>query len=191
MPRASYEPVTGGLTVATNKTKRETANNNEEVLQSLIEDPTRSIRELAAKLGSYRQKIWRKKKEYEKEKVIWGYTAVIDENKLKHIIYLVLFKMKPLDRECVEIILNRLLSHEPARQNVRMINLLYVNGQYDWIMMFSAPDHATARRYYDSLRIAYDRYLLEKPIMVDINFCLVREGKIHPDARDLMNFVPV
>jgi hypothetical protein len=57
--------------------------------------------------------------------------------------------------------------------------------------MFSAPGHAIARRYYDSLRIAYHDYLLEKPVIIDINFSLVREGKVNPEIQKLNEYVPI
>jgi hypothetical protein len=63
-------------------------------------------------------------------------------------------------------------------------------GEYDWILMFSAQNHATARRYYNSLRVVYENYLLEKPVIVDVNFSLVREGKINPQIQKLHEFVP-
>ncbi len=56
--------------------------------------------------------------------------------------------------------------------------------------MFSASNHAIAGRYYDSLRIAYGDFLLEKPTIVDVNFALVREGKVNPKIMKLYNFVP-
>ena len=55
---------------------------NSKILNALLKDPTRSMREMAKELDSYRQTIWRKKKKMEKERLIWGYTAVIDESKL-------------------------------------------------------------------------------------------------------------
>ncbi|MCK4953518.1 hypothetical protein KAS14_07020, partial [Candidatus Bathyarchaeota archaeon] len=67
---------------------------------------------------------------------------------------------------------------------------LYLNGEYDWIVMFSAPNHAMARRYYDSLRLSYEEYLIEKPVIVDVNFSVVREGKLNPKIEELHEFVP-
>ena len=84
----------------------------------------------------------------------------------------------------------RILKPEPEKQDIRLINVLFVNGEYDWLIMFSASDHVTARRYYDSLRVAYDKFLLEKPTIVDMNFALVREGKTNPKVMKLHEFVP-
>ncbi|MBN1539866.1 MAG: winged helix-turn-helix transcriptional regulator, partial [Candidatus Thermoplasmatota archaeon] len=48
---------------------------DERILKELLEDPTRSMREISKKLETYRQTLWRKKKNMEKENIIWGYTA--------------------------------------------------------------------------------------------------------------------
>ena len=90
-----------------------------------------------------------------------------------------------------DLFIQRILKDEPQQQNVRIINVLYLNGGYDWLVMFSAPDHATARRYYDSLRVVYAEYMLEKPVLVDVNFLLVREGKMNPEIQKLEDFVPL
>jgi hypothetical protein len=74
---------------------------------------------------------------------------------------------------------------------VRLITSLYLNGEYDWLVMFSAPNHAMARRYYDSLRLTYAEHLIEKPVIVDVNFTVIREGKMNPKIEELHDFVPI
>jgi DNA-binding Lrp family transcriptional regulator len=142
-------------------------------------------------MGSYRQKVWRKKKKLEDDHVIWGYTAVVDESVLNHVMYIILMKLKPMSKGLADLMKNRILKREPAKQNVRLLNVLYVNGEYDLLVMFTGPDHSTARRYYDSLRVAYDEHLIEKPVIIDVNLSLMREGKINPDLSKLMEYVPV
>jgi DNA-binding Lrp family transcriptional regulator len=160
------------------------------VLNFLLEDPTRSARAIGKKLNSYRQMVWRKKKELEDNKVIWGYTAVIDERKMNHVLYMMLMKTKPMSRGLADLLIRRITRDEPRKQNVRLINMFYVNGEFDWVLRFSAPDHATARRYYDTIRLLYDEYILEKPVMIDVNFCLVSEGKNNPEIERLYDFIP-
>lgn len=161
------------------------------LLEQLLRDPTRPVKDMARALGTYRQKLWRRKKKLEDEKVVWGYTAVVGEERMGHVLYMVLLKMKPMTRELADLIIHRVARGEPSRQRVRLINLLYVNGEYDWVLMFSASDHATARRYYDSLRVAYEEYLLDKPAIIDVNFPLIREGKVNPELVRLREFVPL
>ena len=163
---------------------------DDDILDALLKDPTVSVMEIAKKLKTYRQKVWRKKKKLEEEKVIWGYTAVLDETKLNHVIYIILFKTKPINQDLVNLLIGRITREEPRRQGVHLINLCYVNGEYDWLLKFSASDHAMARRYYDSIRLFYDEFLFEKPVMIDVNFCMVREGKNNPDMKKLYEFIP-
>jgi hypothetical protein len=99
-------------------------------------------------------------------------------------------KLKPMSKELVDILIKRVVKKIPQKQRVRLLNVLYINGQFDVIIMFSAPDHAVARRYYDSLRITYEEYLLDKPVIVDVNFSIIREGKLNPDLKKLYEFVP-
>lgn len=168
--------------------KKETL--DEKIVNALLSDPTRSDMEIARDLGTYRQKVWRKKKQLEDDGIIWGYTAVLDEKQLGHVCYIVLMKTKPMSEGLVDIFIQRLTGEEPRKQNVRLTNFFYVNGEFDWVLRFSAPDHATARRYYDTLRMLYDKYLLDKPVMIDVNMCLVSEGKRNPQIGDLHNFIP-
>jgi len=175
--------------------EKETIGDEEEFdkrfLRRLLEDPTRSVRALASDLRSYRQKVWRHKRRLEQDHVVWGYTAVVDEAALGNVMYMVLMKMKPLDRQLAELIIRRQTQGEFHKQRVRLLNVLYVNGEYDWLIMFSAPDHATARRYYDSIRVSYADFLLDRPVIIDVNFPVIREGKINPDIKKLYDFVPV
>ena len=161
------------------------------LLKQLLRDPTRSIRDIAKLLGTYRQKVWREKKKLEDENIIWGYTAVLDEGKRGYVTYLVLMKMKPMSTELADLIMKRILRGEPYKQLVRLEEVLYVNGEYDWLVKFTAQDHATARRYYDSLRLSYHDHLLEKPTIIDVNFSLVKDGKKNPQIKQIHDFVPI
>lgn len=163
---------------------------NDPILQALIDDPTRSDREIANDLGTYRQKVWRRRKELEEEGTIWGYTAVVDESQLRHVSYIVLMKTKTMNKELVNILIKRITKEEPRKQGVRLKNMSYVNGVYDWVIRFTAPDHPIARKYYETLRLQYKDHLQERPVMIDINFSLVSEGKTNPNLEQLEDFVP-
>lgn len=162
----------------------------DKILIALLMDPTRSDSEIAKDIGTYRQKVWRRRKQLEDEKAIWGYTAVIDDEKFNHVSYMVLMKTKTMNRDLVELLVQRISKGEPARQNIRLKNMCYVNGEYDWVMRFTAPDHATARKYFETIRLLYSEHLQEKPILIDVNMCLVSEGKKNPDLDKLFDYVP-
>jgi DNA-binding Lrp family transcriptional regulator len=171
-----------------NNTECNKQTGHDAVLESLLEDPTLSAGEIAKKLKSYRQGVWRRKKKLEDDGVIWGYTAVVDQNKLGHIMYLILMKTKPMSRGLADLLIERINKEVACRLNVRLADFWYVNGEFDWVMRFSASNHSTARRYYDTLRVIFEEYLLEKPVIVDVNFCLVAEGKNNPEIEKLYDF---
>ncbi|MBN1389447.1 MAG: Lrp/AsnC family transcriptional regulator [Candidatus Thermoplasmatota archaeon] len=171
------------------KAKSNTKDLDDRILKELLEDPTRSMREISKKVETYRQTLWRKKKNMEKENIIWGYTAVVDEGKQGKATFLILMKLRPMIREMAETMVNRIKNREPEKKNVRLIDAFQVNGEYDLVLRFSAPDHSTARTYYDTLRAVYADHLLEKPVIVDINFVLVAEGKTNPEIDRLFELV--
>ena len=171
------------------KTTNGKKNTDDLIINALLKDPTRSMREIARELNLYRQTVWRKKKEMEEKNLIWGYTAVIDEHKQGKRTFLLLMKLKPMMREMAEIVVRRVKRNESAKKDIRLIDSFQVNGEYDWILRFSAPSHTTARNYYDPIRAVYSDHLLEKPILVDVNFILVAEGKRNPEIDDLFNLV--
>ncbi len=162
-----------------------------EVLKSLIDDPTRSVGQIAEELESNRQTVWRKKKKLENDGIIWGYTAITDDSRLNHLAYLILLKTKPLSKEVSELIVSRVENNEMEKQDIRLLDLFYTNGEFDWVLRFSAPDHVTARRYFDTIRVLYDGWLLEKPVMLDLNFCLVVGGKANPNVSTLNDFAAI
>ena len=88
------------------KSKKKVYDND--ILLVLIEDPTKSLRDMAKELNTYRQKIWRVKKRLQDERIIWGYTAVIDESKLGNVSYILLMKTKPMNRGLADLIIKRL-----------------------------------------------------------------------------------
>jgi DNA-binding Lrp family transcriptional regulator len=51
------------------------------ILWELQKNSKESIDKIAKKCGFSRQKVWRVIKRLEKDKTIWGYHAVVDDNK--------------------------------------------------------------------------------------------------------------
>ncbi len=164
---------------------------DDEVLHCLNEDPTRSAKDIASEIGTYRQKVWREKKKLEREKAIWGYTAVVDENKLNRVMYVLLGKTKPINKAFVD----KLLAGSSDRQtgetyDVRLISSFFVNGEFDWVFTFSASNHQEAKRYFEYIRKVYGDFLIEKPVLMDVSFSLWREGKLNPEREKLYEFIP-
>ena len=162
-----------------------------DLLKCLIEDPTRSVNEIAEKLNTSRQMIWRKKKELENDKVIWGYTTVIDENKVDRELYLAHFKLRPLSKKLIDLIIERMRSRKPEEEEgVSITEIFYAGANFDCFIKFSAPNTKTARKYYEGLRITYGDYFLENPELYQIAFVVTKMGKLNPELQKFYDFLP-
>lgn len=104
---------------------------------------------------------------------------------------MVQFKTKPLNKEFVDLIIQRLSTGMPAKYGVCIIDIYYIHGDYDVFIKFSAPDHSTARNYCEILRSVYKDHFLENPQISDVNFPLVQTGKLNPEIKKLYDLVPI
>jgi len=159
------------------------------ILDELLIDARQGIQKIAKKCNTYRQRVWREIKKMEENNTIWGYTAVVDEEKIGWKLFMLLMKMKPLTEEQVGEQIERHRTDVPGKLAVRLIDAYYINGTYDWVVIFAAKDWVTARKYYDNIRKGYKKTLIEKPEMVDIIFSTIRWGKINPEIEKLYEFV--
>ncbi|RLF67004.1 MAG: hypothetical protein DRN57_06165 [Thermoplasmata archaeon] len=160
------------------------------ILNELLKDPTRSLEEIARSCGSYRQKVWREKKKLEQSGAVWGYTAVVDENAIDWKSFILLIKLKPMTDEQADLLIRRHVSNAPGDLDIRLIDTYYLNGTYDLLVIFAARDWVTARKYFDSIRLEYDRYLEGRPEIIDVAFSMIRWGKVNPDIMRLKDFIP-
>ena len=160
-----------------------------DLLKKLLDDPTRSTRKTAEMIGTYDRGVWQRKKELEADHTIWGYTTVVDEQKLGRVVYLALFKLKPITRSLPDLIVEKLIERKDRESDIRLINILYTHGGYGCILMFSAPDHATAKMYYETIRVIFHDHFFD-PLLLDVNFSLLREGKLNPELKRIYDFVP-
>ncbi|MFO8050267.1 MAG: hypothetical protein R6V01_01030 [Thermoplasmatota archaeon] len=160
------------------------------ILNELLKDPTRSLEEIARSCGSYRQKVWREKRKLEDNEAVWGYTAVVDENMIDWKSFLLLIKLKPLTADQARLLIRRHLTNAPGELSIRLMDTYYLNGKYDLLVIFAAPNWMTARKYYDSIRLEYENYLEDRPEIIDVAFSLIRWGKVNPNIQKLKDFIP-
>ena len=161
------------------------------LLNCLLENPTQSISKIAEKIGIHRRTTWEIQKKLEKENTIWGYTTVVDEQKINRVIYIIQFKTKPFTKEFADLIIKRLTEKIPKKLGVRIIDICFMHGEYDVYIKFSAPNHEIARDYYENLRSTYKDHFNETQQVSDVNFYLVLGGKLNPELKQkLYDFIP-
>jgi DNA-binding Lrp family transcriptional regulator len=79
------------------------------ILDELSKNANKSINDIAESCGFSRQKVWRVINNLEKNNTIWGYVAVVNQEKLNKKRYIMLMKRsnKPVSKEVINHITSR------------------------------------------------------------------------------------
>ncbi len=160
-----------------------------DILDQLLIDARQSLQKIAEKCDTYRQKVWRKQNKLEESNAIWGYTAIVNEEKLGWRLFMVLMKTRPMTQELAQRQIQRVQKDIPGQMDVRLIDVYHLTGTYDWVVIFAAKNWATARKYFDNLRQEYWDLTLEKPELSNVAFTPIRCGKVNPEIERLTEFV--
>jgi DNA-binding Lrp family transcriptional regulator len=118
------------------------------ILKELSKNANKSINDIANKLGFSRQKVWRIVKNLEKNNIIWGYIAVVDQEKLNKKMYMMLMKRtnKPVREEVINHIVSREIANIVKKWDVEFYNSIYLNGKYEYVICFSAKNLRDAKK---------------------------------------------
>jgi DNA-binding Lrp family transcriptional regulator len=155
------------------------------VIAELLRNSNESIDNIAKRCGFSRQKVWRVIKKLEEEKTIWGYTAAIDEKKLGRNTYIALFKAKaPLSD--VDKSIQKIKENETAEFGVTLSEVHYLNGIYDGIILFSAKNTATAKKFCSYVQKKFPN--AERIELLESLFPLVSFRMINPQIENFREF---
>lgn len=159
-----------------------------DLIHTLLENPTQSTNTVAQKTGMNRRTIFRIQDDLEKKNIIWGYSTVIDEHKLGRVVYLLQFQTKPFTKEFADLIKQRLTTetHETEQLGIRLLEIYYMDGDYNMLIKFSAPDHKIARAYFEILRSVYKDHFLDVPLVSVVNTSFIKESKVHPELDQML-----
>lgn len=117
---------------------------------------------LGKKLNFSRQKAWHVITDLEKNEVIWGYSVVIDENKINQNNFIVLIKRtnKLLNETLIEKICHEEFnSLVEEGQDIFIESIFCVYGSFDWILIINASDIVTVKSFISNLQLNLDEYI--------------------------------
>ena len=160
------------------------------ILDELSKNADKSVNEIAQTLGFSRQKVWRIIKNLEKNHTIWGYIAVLHEEKLTEKSYILIVKRtnKPSDKKVIDKIVNRELANEVSLIGIKIINSSFTNGFYDWVISFNAPSIRIAKIFVEKFNTIYEEFVSETHLLENI-FPVVNSGITNPEINKLNNFL--
>ncbi len=162
------------------------------ILEELAKNANKSVNEIAKTCGFSRQKVWRIIKNLEKNNTIWGYIAVIDEEKLDKTSYIILIKRtnKPMSQEIVNKIIKRDLASKSKNSGIEITNSIYTHGIYDWIICFNATDIKESKGFVEEINKTFEGYISEIHL-IEKMFSAVSYGITNPEIKNLNDFFKV
>jgi DNA-binding Lrp family transcriptional regulator len=158
------------------------------VIAYLQKNAKESIDIIAKKCGFSRQKVWRIIKRLEKNKTIWGYHAVIDDEKINRHSYIMLIKRsnEPMSAATDKII-QQTIEKRGHEINVDVECSRLLHGIYDWFICFTAPDIREAKRFSEMFNREYPNLINEIHILENI-FTVKNSGVMNPNVTKLKEY---
>jgi DNA-binding Lrp family transcriptional regulator len=140
------------------------------VIQVLQKNAHENIDKIAKKCGFSRQKVWRIIKKLEKEKTIWGYTVIYDDDltNLKHFTMLVKRTTMPIEKKTITEILDTRLEDLLPDGSIRMENIEFVHGSLDGVFSFWADSLITAKRFCERFNERFNGYVVSYELLETI-----------------------
>jgi DNA-binding Lrp family transcriptional regulator len=158
------------------------------VIDQLLKDSRQSPHEIAKRLGFSRQKVWRIIKKLEKNKVIWGYTAAIGDDRFEKNTYFALITIKTPILPLVKDIISKTKKLEFSKKlGADIICAHYLNGLYDWVVVFSANDIRAAKKICNFIQVSYPEYV-ERIVLLESVFPLLEFRMLNPNIEKLDEF---
>jgi len=123
-------------------TREQIANDEKKIIHELQKNSKENIDTIAKRCGFSRQKVWRVIKRLENNKTIWGYRAVVDDEKMGLKRYLILIKRahKPISKMQLNVITSRKVKQASSKLGINIECSYYIHGSYDWFIMVTAKD---------------------------------------------------
>ncbi len=155
-----------------------------EVLRTHAKD---NIESIAKRCKFSPQKVWRIISKLEKEKRIWGYSAVVDDEYFgMHHYYMSLSRTSvPLPKEAIEeVLFTRLDDILPG--SIMIENIEYVNGTCDAVITFFAKDVVGAKRFMEKFNQRFNIYI-ENLSLCESVYTVRRRGLRNPNIKKNLN----
>jgi DNA-binding Lrp family transcriptional regulator len=160
------------------------------ILSELVKNSDEKIETIAKHCGFSRQKVWRAVKQMEENHMIWGYTAIFDEEKigLKHFMLMAKRTMKQLEEKTADKIVSRKLEDLVAELGITIESSFYVHGEYDWVITFTAEDIKQAKKFSNSFVALYPGVIEKMTIMQTLMF-IRKQYILNPEKMKLKEFL--
>ena len=173
------------------KSSREQIEQDEKkILSELVKNSSEKIETIAKHCGFSRQKAWRMIKQLEAKGLIWGYSAIFDEQKigLNHFILILKRTIKHPEVATADKIILRKIEDLVEKLGITIESSAYVHGDYDWVITFTSMDIKHGKKIYDALITLYPHVIKKITIMQTLMF-IRKQYILNPDRKKLKEFL--
>ena len=160
------------------------------ILSELVKNAKENIDTIAKHCGFSKQKARKIIKHMEENHIIWGYTAVSDEQKqgLQKFVLLIKKSMQKIDDETREQLISYRTNKDISELGVTVENSYFTHGEYDWILIFTAEDIVYAKKFSDILLYKYPG-MVSKANLIRVLMTLRSQHILNPDYVKLKEFL--
>jgi DNA-binding Lrp family transcriptional regulator len=159
------------------------------VIVELKKNSNEKIETIAKHCGFSRQKTWRIIKRLENGGLIWGYTAICNDDKigLKH--FVLMFKKTPkqLEENTINTIISRKMEDVAAKMGITIENSFYVHGEYDWVAMVTAEGISPVKKFSDAFFTMHPGVVQKISILQTMMF-IRKQYALNPERKTLKEF---
>ena len=168
--------------------KKQINEDDKKFLKVLQKNSGDSIENIAKRCGFSRQKVWRIKKRLEKNKTIWGYSAIVDDEKLDRTRYMMLVKRssQPVG-DAINKITNLTMHKKGKEIGIDILSVGYMHGEYDVVIVFMADGIKNAKKFKEIL-ISEAPNLIRKLNLMECVFLLRDGGITNPEIEKMREF---
>lgn len=170
--------------------KKQIEVDEKKVIEQLQKNCMENLDLFAKKCGFSRQKVWRIIKNLERDNIVWGYTAIVDNESLlkKHYILLMKRNTQKINHKIVDVLLSREFEEVIAKLGITIETSSYVHGEYDWIATFLASDIIYAKKFSELVKTTYPD-TFQKIDLVETLFDIKRQNIFNPDTKKLKEYL--
>jgi len=160
------------------------------VIEQLQKNCMENLDLFAKNCGFSRQKVWRIIKNLEHDKVVWGYTGIIDTDSLQKKRYVLLMKRnaQKINQKIVDILLSREFEQVVAILGITIETSSYTHGEYDWVATFLAPDIIHAKKFCELVKTTYPDTFQQIDLLETL-FDIKRQNVFNPNAKRIKEII--
>jgi DNA-binding Lrp family transcriptional regulator len=160
------------------------------ILDKLTKNANMSVNEIANKLGFSRQKVWRIIKNLEKDKTIWGYTAIIDDNEIGRKRFCILLKKAAINvtDEKLNIVINRELRKIGTKNGVNLESTYFFNGSYDGQICVTAENIMQVKNFIADIQKKLGEHYFKEADILEVLVPIQMRGFNNPNLKQLKDY---